>query len=564
MAPFDPEETRFLAWIPWNLGAGRQDPRTLIRTLADEARAPVDDVGPKFSLITPLWQTDPELLRETILSVRCQSYSRWELILVDDAGPRRDHLAVARDWAARDSRIRLIELETNRGISGARNAAIAQADGDFLGVLDHDDLIHPRALALFARWLAATPTANLAFSNEAKIDARSKRLSGFLSKPPFDPFTLIRINTLCHLTFIHRNLLNIVSRDGDFFRSRFDGCEDHDLFLRIAATGKVRAIHLPFFLYYWRMTASSTSLRLAAKPEVPQRRRAMLEELVPQFHPGSHFELGTTTRALASLKINSLAAHPRPRLLVVIAGKDERARNTLNHQEHRLDLRIVNASDGPKPSEGDLLLFLDSRVEFVAADTLQALAMHLMADRSCGAVGLRLVGRNGSVRHSGFQVWPRLLGGFLACEPVGDRFDFQDEERACMAVSAACLMTRRSTFEALGGLDSRLFPGECRDLDFCLKAHRAGFRTDYYGTLTARYDGPSLRLSDETALALLYSRHADLLESWRVRSLRLAKRPLWEVGVVDRRGFPIPPKDSALHALRRRLGSWLRRPRERR
>ncbi|MFO0958888.1 MAG: glycosyltransferase [Isosphaeraceae bacterium] len=554
----DSEESRFLARIPWILDVGRQDPRELARALAAEANE-FADRATRFSLLTPLWQTDPGLLRETILSVRCQSYPHWELILVDDASPRRDHLKVAREWADRDPRIRIIELETNRGISGARNVAIAHATGDFLGVLDHDDLIHPRALGLFARWLAASPGANLLFSNEAKIDARSRKVRDFLSKPPFDPFTLLRINTPCHLTFLRRDLLDLAARDGEFFRSRFDGCEDHDLFLRVAVTGKVRAVHLPFFLYYWRRTASSTAAKLSAKPEVPGRRRAMLEELVPRFYPGSSFVLGETTRSLSSIKLTALEAHPRPSLLVVIEGDGARARASLGRQEHDLNLRVVGAGDWREEPGIDLLLFLDGAVELESKDALQTMALHLLADRGCGAVGLRLMGPDGSVRHAGFQVWPRLVGGHFACEAAAGRFDFSGEERACLAVSSACLMTRRSTFGALGGFDSDAFPGEGRDLDFCLRAQRAGFRVDYFGTLEAAYQGPSLATSDGPALALLDSRHADLLEAWRFGGLRLSPRPLWTAGVVGPWGLPIRATSPGIDRLRSRLKSWARR-----
>lgn len=555
MADHDAEEAQFLARIPWVIGPDRPNSRALVSTLRAEARAFAQSDGPRFSLITPMWQTDPALLRETILSVRCQSYPRWELILVDDASPRRDHLAVARGWAGRDPRIRLVELDSNRGISGARNVAIAHATGDFMGVLDHDDLIHPQALGLFARWLAGSPGTNLAFSNEAKIDEWSRRVRDFLVKPTFDLFTILRMNFLCHLTFLRRDLLEIAYRDGDFFRSRYDGCEDHDLFLRIAATGKVRAVHLPFFLYYWRMTASSTSAKLAAKPEIPARRRAMLEELIPRSHPGARFVLGTTPRDLASIKLTSLEGHPRPTLRVVIGGDGDRAKASIDRQVHQLDVRIAELDDRQSPA--DLLLFLDSDVTFRSRDALQTMAMHLLADRSCGAVGLRLMGRDGSVRHAGFQVWPRLVGGYFVCEASAGRYDFWGEERAVMAVSSACLMTRRSTFEALGGFDSAVFPGECRDLDFCLRAHRAGFRTDYYGTLVATHDGPSLATSDETALALLYERHADLLESWRVRGLRLSPRPLWAASLVGPGMRPIPVSRPALDRARRCLKSWV-------
>src|SRR5215470_10104692 len=121
----DTAEGRFLRRIPWVIDASPQDLEDLLRKLlAESINAPS---GPCFSLVTPLWNTAPHLLEELILAVRCQSHPHWELVLVDDASPARDHLEIARDWAAREPRILLFELDENRGISGARNAAIARS-----------------------------------------------------------------------------------------------------------------------------------------------------------------------------------------------------------------------------------------------------------------------------------------------------------------------------------------------------------------------------------------------------------------------------------------------------
>ena len=158
-----------------------------------------------------MWNTPPRLLDELILSVRCQSHVGWELILVDDGSPRREHLEVARDWADRDARIKLYELRGNVGISAARNLAIDLSCGDFLAVLDHDDLLHPSALGIYARHLNRDPEVNLIFSNEVKIDEESSRISGYFTKPPFDLFTLLRTNYVCHFTAVRRDLLEAAS-----------------------------------------------------------------------------------------------------------------------------------------------------------------------------------------------------------------------------------------------------------------------------------------------------------------------------------------------------------------
>ena len=236
----DSEEVRFLRAIPWTLGTHQQGYTYIVEGLRTEA-ARLAELGrwPLFSLITPLWNTPPRLLQQLILSVRCQSWLRWELILLDDGSMRRDHVAVARDWAARDERIRLSLCEENRGIGAARNQAIARSSGDYLAILDHDDLLHPLALGTFVRRLHADPDANLLYSNEAKINEASDRVGFYLNKPPFDLATLLRVNYLCHFTAVRRDLLLSAERDGMIFRPQLDGVEDHDLYLRIAMTGRL-------------------------------------------------------------------------------------------------------------------------------------------------------------------------------------------------------------------------------------------------------------------------------------------------------------------------------------
>ena len=146
--PKETEEQRFLRSVPWVLDAGAQDHGDLARDLRDEApRLAALPRKPVFSLLTPMYNTPIRLLRELILSVRCQSWPHWELLLVDDGSPKKDHIETAREWANRDSRIKLHVCDENRGISGARNVAIEKIPtGTHLAILDHDDIIHPMAL----------------------------------------------------------------------------------------------------------------------------------------------------------------------------------------------------------------------------------------------------------------------------------------------------------------------------------------------------------------------------------------------------------------------------------
>ncbi len=587
--PAETEEQKFLRAVPWVLDAGPQDHEYLIEALREEApRLAALPHLPVFSLLTPLYNTPPRLLRELTLSVRCQSYPHWELLLVDDGSPKNDHLDTAREWANRDPRIKLFECEENRGISGARNFAIAQSTGDFLAILDHDDLLHPMALGQFARVLNHDPSLNLVFSNECQIDDEGTRTYGYFYKPHFDLFTLLRANYVCHFTAIRRDILMDARRDGRVFRTEFDGAEDHDLFARVAITGKMKAKHVPLFLYYWRAVPTSCSMSLEAKPEIPERRMVLLDELIPQAYPGATYRVCAPDRMRSechmTIRLKSLDLGRKPSLLVVIPHHDGptrllRALDALERQSHSLDVTVAIVSapsieagteatiaswtDKPRTNryerlvlEGpfdparltneaveqlgagvDCILMLRPEVELKSPEAIQTMAMQLLADPGCGVVGLKLVGPDGrSVRHAGLKMFETHDGsGYDRLGTVRHPREFVNDEHVILGVSLACAMTRRDTFDRVGGLDEVVLTGVYSDLDFCCKSIESGMRNYYFGTLTAAEHGPDRHeapSSREFELAALHERHAATLAAWRVRMLVHTVDPIWPLAPI--------------------------------
>lgn len=591
----DSAESRFLRRIPWVLDAGQQPVDWLIRSLRMEAERFAEFPRPaRFSLLTPMWKTPPRLLDELVLSVRCQSYQDWELLLVDDASPVRDHIETARAWAARDPRIRLFELDQNRGISGARNHAIEHATGDYLAVLDHDDLLHPSALGVFARHIQTDPEVNFLFSNECKITEDSTELAHYLTKPPFDRFTLLRNNYICHFTAIRRDLLDAAAVDGRWFRGEYDGCEDHDLFLRIALSGAVRPQHVPMFLYYWRMIPGSTSMVFRSKPEIPRRRERMLEELVPRFYPGMSWVATPPGEPPAntapSVRLTAQEDGPsRPSLLVVVPFKDNvdltlRCLDSLETQEGTPAMTVVLVDNRSReaatrdrlaawlgqarrhdyrlmPHDGafnfnrmnnlavrqhgggaDLLLFLNNDVELVSPDAIRTLALHLIAEPECGFAGLRLMYPDErGIQHGGVNFAPEIFGsGYFTLQHGEGNEDFVWDEKVCFAVTFACAMTRRSTFEALGGLDEIRFPNSFGDVDLCARAVETGYRNHYFGTVWGwHHESKSRgRYAEDLDFANLYERHGATFARHRLRDFRLTPDYVWRLTATG-------PKDTA-------------------
>lgn len=607
--PVETEEQRFLRAIPWLLDAGAQDHESLARDLRDEApKLAALPRQPVFSLLTPMYNTPPRLLRELILSVRCQSWPHWELLLVDDGSPKKDHLDMAREWANRDPRIKLTVLDENRGISGARNVAIERSSGDYLAILDHDDILHPMALGHFARVLNEDPAANLVFSNECQINDEGTRTYGYFYKPNFDLFTLLRANYVCHFTAIERGLLMDAARSGRVFRSEYDGAEDHDLFARVAITGKMKARHVPLFLYYWRAVPTSCSMSMEAKPEIPERRMVLLDDLIPQVYPGATYRSAQPDRARhechLTIRLKSLDLGRRPSLLVVVPFRDDpvrllKALDALEKQRHALDVTVVLAEAGstePGTAEAvaawlerpranryelmrrdgpfcaatltneavsrfaagmDLVMTLHQDIELRSPEAIQTLAMQLLADPGCGVVGMKLVGPDGrTVRHAGMRIFETADGsGYGRVGPVTHGREFVNDEHVILAVSLACAMTRRDTFERLGGLDQVVLTGAYLDMDFCAKAIGAGLRNYYFGTLTAAQHGPDLAHAPhnrEFELAMLHERHANVFAAWRLRILVHAAEPIWPVyppATIETQ-IVLVPYDSGLRPVR--------------
>ncbi len=395
-------DSRLIDALPWALYGYPDDKIELRRQLASEAghfAAHSPGKMPFFSLLTPLWNTPARYLAELIESCLLQSFSNWELILVDDGSSNHEHWPMAEKFAAADPRIVFRKLPSNGGISRARNAAFAISRGSYVGILDHDDCLHPRILGLyFDRICAATAKPHLVYCNEVKINAEGKLLSDFFFKPAFDRQTLLRTNYIAHFAVVERTCLNVLNeRDGHLFAPHYDGVEDHDYFLRLSREAGFRALHLPVFGYLWRKALTSTALVLDAKPYVKGR---LIEMLAAQ---GERFE-----------RIEPPLAHPQcfPSLVpsgpstkisikVYIWGGDLKARQSLVaqlHQQLDVSLTIEGAGDeGPSapPPVADsddqpFLLLIHASVHLDATDTLARLSRYLKVDPALGGVMPRI------------------------------------------------------------------------------------------------------------------------------------------------------------------------------
>jgi GT2 family glycosyltransferase len=475
---------------------------------------------PRFSVITPVYETPPGVLAAMLDSVRRQRFDDWELCLVDDCSPDPELFPALQRAAAEDPRIRVMRRSENGGIVAASNDAVAMARGEFLALLDHDDELHPDALAHVHEALLTSPEADYVYTDEDKIDPAGHHTGPFF-KPDWSPERLRTQMYTCHLSVLRRSLVEEVGG----FDPEFEGSQDWDLVLRVTERAR-DVLHVPRVLYHWRMLETSTAaggeavkpwafeagtraiqahcerIGIAARvdrdldfPGVYHLRPALTSEpLVSIVIPtaGRSREVRFEEVALISHCVRSIVTDSTygnyeivpvvdpstdPDLLAgltEIAG--ERVRPVVFEGEFNFSGKV---NLGVEHSRGEIVVMLNDDIEVDTPDWIERLVMYA-EHPEIGAVGGRLRLQDGRLQHVGVRFEHGLPGhpyyGFSR-----DFSGYSNNVRVaqdCLAVTGACLASRRDVFEAVGGL-TETFPMNYNDVDYCLKLRDRGLRSVY-------------------------------------------------------------------------------------
>jgi GT2 family glycosyltransferase len=475
--------------------------------------------APRFSILTPVYETPADVVREMLASVRRQSYGDWELCLVDDCSQQPHVRAILDEASRRDPRVRVAYREANGGIVPTSNEALAMAEGEFVALLDHDDTLHPDALAHVAAALDATPEADYVYTDEDKIDLAGRHSSPFF-KPGWSPERMRTQMYSCHLSVLRRSLVEQVGG----FDPAFEGSQDWDLVLKVSERARA-VLHVPRVLYHWRMLESSAAASGEAKPYASEAGVLAVQaqcvriglqarvELDP-VDPGIlHLEPELKEEPLVSIVIPTGGHWREIRfeqvVLVVNCVRSIVERSTYGNYEivcvvdagtdpailEQLReiagerLRLVEFSgpfdfsakinSGAVRSRGEHLLLLNDDIEVTTPNWIERMVMY-SGQAGIGAVGGRLlwgdtriqhvgVSYEGALPHHHYRGFAGSFRGYANAVLIA---------RDCLTVTAACLMTRRDVFERLGGFTST-FPVNFNDVDYCLKAHVDGLRIVY-------------------------------------------------------------------------------------
>jgi GT2 family glycosyltransferase/glycosyltransferase involved in cell wall biosynthesis len=499
------------AWLEVNRWNARRE--ALLRERLDA----LDAAGsPLLSIVMPVFNPPPGLLDKAINSVLAQVYEKWELCIADDASTDPSVVELLHDWAAREPRIRLTLREENGNISLATNSAAELAEGEYVVLMDQDDEITPDALGEVALYVVAHPQTDVLYSDDDKIDLEGRRFAPQF-KPDWSPELLLSYMYFSHLFVLRRSLYAQVGG----MRVGFEGSQDYDLALR--ATEVARSVgHIPKVLYHWRVVPGSTASSGAAKPnsfiagrravqEAFERRGARADVVQPDWAVASQCgifapEFGDdgprvaviipTKNNLPVLKacLDSLAQTTYKNYEVVIIDNesdDPRTLDFLAETPHTV-LQIPNpagsfnyAAINNRAAElvdAELLLFLNNDTEVVSPRWLSQMVGYMQLD-GVGAVGARLLFPDNRVQHAGVVhgYYNGMVGPAFKLLPAWDHgyLSYAVVARNYSAVTAACLLTRRSLFLDLGGFDEQQFSVAYNDVDFGYRLTAAGQRVVY-------------------------------------------------------------------------------------
>ena len=466
-----------------------------------------------ISIIVPVYNPPVSFLRECLESVTNQQARNWQLVVADDGSTKadvRDFLDDFSEMHADDPRIEIVR-KANGGISSALNAALERATGDYVGMLDHDDILDVRAIEAFSAAIEQAGSPDAVYSDEDKVDPKGEHYELYC-KPDFSPELLLTQMYLCHFTVFRTAAVKEVGG----LRSEMDGAQDFDLALRLLP-GLTNVVHLPRPYYHWRAWSESTALTIDAKPwaqDAAARVQAdhvertfgggvAIPSRVPglnEVHPrvvGDHLvsviipTIGTPNLAgtgrFVDDAVRSLVEHEtqaRLEFVVVTTGVipdvqvSDLGAHTLRHVVYETDdfnfSEAINT--GRRAATGDYLLLLNDDTTVAEPDPVTRMLEIGQID-GVGIVGCKLTYPDGRLQHVGLVLLPSGPTHAWISKPGKDPGYFGSTltPRNYVAVTAAAMLVRSDVFDSLAGFDEE-FARDFNDVDFCLRAQQAGWR----------------------------------------------------------------------------------------
>jgi len=463
----------------------------------------------KFSILTPLYNTDERFLTEMLNSVLVQTYGNWELCLADGSDDEHKYIGnICRQYAKKDKRFKYKKLKENKGITGNSIECLSLATGNYIGLLDHDDLLAPDALYENMK-VICEKDAEFIYSDEDKTNEESNQFFDPYFKPAYSPDLLRAINYIMHFVVVKKEIVDNMGA----FDSKFNGSQDWDFVLRASEKTK-KIYHIQKILYHWRAHQISTATSITKKPYVDVAAKAAVEAHVERIGVQ-----GIVERVCIGLYRMKWALKERPLISILIPSKNDIeylqkcidsvlkkstydnyeiivvVNNAMNddivrnydyltsskktkiiYHDEKFNFSAMNnfAADY---ANGTHLIFLNNNTEVITESWIEEMLMHSQRE-DVGTVGAKLYYPDGTIQHAGVLVGVSDSKTAHAFYKVYDRYSHGYMNRLqtlqnYSAVTGACMMIKKTLFLEIGGFDENL-AFSYSDIDLCLKVRSRG------------------------------------------------------------------------------------------
>ena len=495
---FEPEEVPYEPWyeayVPDEETLNRQRKRKFLN-------------APLISVVVPAYHTPPLFLRQMLDSLVAQTYGGWELCIANGSPDDKEMEAVLEEYEKRDSRIRHENLKENLGIAENTNAAFRMVKGEFIGLLDHDDLLAPNALYEIVLALEKNPDADVVNTNEDKVTTDLKEHFQPHLKPDFNLDLLRSNNYICHFFTVRREIVEQVGG----FRKEFDGAQDYDFIFRCTEEAR-KILHIPEILYHWRTHKESTADNPASKMYAFEAGKRAIEAHLKRT--GTDGEVSHTPD-LGFYRVK-YPVKGEPLISIIIPNKDEKEsleaclksiweKTTYKNYEiivvennstsdeifqyykeiSQKGVRLLRWKKefnysainnfGAAHAKGEFLLFLNNDVTVITPDWLTELA-GLCQRKEVGAAGVKLLYPDNTIQHAGCVIGIGGIAGHMFVDMPANRTGYLHKASLLQdmsAVTAACMIMKKQVFDQVGGFTEELAVA-FNDVDLCLKINKAG------------------------------------------------------------------------------------------
>lgn len=465
--------------------------------------------NPLISILVPVYNANPIYLKECIDSVLNQNYKNFELCIADDNSTNKETLNVLKEYENKDKRIKIIYRNKNGHISKATNSALEIANGEFIGLLDNDDVLDKNALYEVVKLLNEDKKIDMIYSDEDKIALNGSFANPYF-KPDFSPNTLLSFNYICHFSVLRKSIVDLIRG----FRSKYDGAQDYDLFLRVSEKTNNIA-HISKVLYHWRETNTSTALNTKNKDYALQAGKLALEDALKRrkisgkvnvlTEVGKYFiEYEVTNKPKVSIiiptknkadildkclkSIYEKTNYKNYEIIVIDNNSDEESLFNLleiykekydNFYSYRYECEFNYSylnNEAVKKATGEYIVLLNNDIEVITPDWVKIMVGYASQEK-IGCVGAKLLYPSGNVQHAGVVCGLGGVASHIYVNAPDSEIGYQgilSVPRDVKMVTAACLMIKKSIFNKVNGLDENLKVAY-NDVDLNVRIFKEGY-----------------------------------------------------------------------------------------